>query len=154
MRKSLVKEVNEDSVKFRESVRSLLENKKSRAFKLIQMKLASKISSSSFDSDLNFSPFISNETQSILAESSGKVIKSVDYHGNTERELQKRPGFIRKQFHYTPETATQRVGLKLSSKKRLRTIASKGQGFKKRIAFHMKLAWKRRKSLGLKSQKD
>jgi hypothetical protein len=153
MRKSLVKEVNEDSVKFRESVRSLLENKKSRAFKLIRMKLASRISSESFDSSLNFSPFISNETQRILAES-GKVIKSVDYHGNTEKELQKRPGFVRKQFHYTPETATQRVGLKLSSKKRLRTIASKGQGFKKRIAFHMKLAWKRRKSLGLKSQKD
>lgn len=150
----IIQTLDKDSVAFRDLIRNSLNQKRERAEKNQKMKISSTLFEdiSCSDSSINFSPFISNETTAILSEA-GHIIRSINYHGDEEKILQKRPGFIRKKFHYNQETATQKLGFKLSSKKRLRTIASKGLGFKKRVAFHMRLAWKRRKSLGLKSTK-
>ena len=89
-------------------------------------------------------------TGSLLNES-GQIITSVDYHGNRAKNLQRKHGYAREGFHYVPISASEKLAKRLSSKKRLRTIASKGAGFKRRIALHMKIAWKKRKQFGLSS---
>lgn len=142
------KSLEEDSLKFRELVFSKLDEKREKAKKLMTMKEAAQLSHLNFDSSLNFSPFLTNESKEIFDES-GHIITSVDYRGNKERELQKKTGFIRSGIGYKAESATQRMMLKLASKRRQRTIAAKGQGFRRRIARHMKLAWKRRKQFGI-----
>lgn len=89
-------------------------------------------------------------TGSLLNEA-GQIITSVDYHGNRVKNLQRKHGYAREGFHYVPISASEKLAKRLSSKKRLRTIASKGAGFKRRIALHMKIAWKKRKQFGLSS---
>lgn len=138
--------LEEDSIKFRNLVFNKLNAKKEKATKLMRMKEASRLSKVEFDSSLNFSPFLTNES---LVQEAGHIITSVDYHGNKDRELQKKTGFIRSGIGYKAESATQKMMLKLASKRRQRTIAAKGQGFRRRIARHMKLAWKRRKQFGI-----
>lgn len=146
--KWLVNDISMDPIKFREIIFDKLNEKKEKAKKLVTMKEGAKLSKIALDSEISFSPFLKTESVEILSEI-GKIITSVNYRGQRDRELQKRPGFVRQGYHYVPETASQRIGLKLASKKRIRTLASKGVGFKRRIQYHMRLAWKKRKSLGL-----
>lgn len=133
---------NEDPLIFREQIQSRLNHRREKIWDLAKKKEAAKLSNQSLESGINFSPLIK------IMES-GKIITSVNYRGQKSKELQKRHGYIRQGFHYIPQTATQRVLFRLASKKRLRTFASKGMGFKRRMRIHMKLAWKRRRSMGL-----
>lgn len=89
-------------------------------------------------------------TGSLLNES-GQIITSVNYHGGRVKNLQRKHGYAREGFHYVPISASEKMAKRFAAKKRLRTIAAKGAGFKRRVALHMKIAWKKRKQFGLSS---
>lgn len=89
-------------------------------------------------------------TGSLLNES-GQIITSVDYRGGRVKNLQRKHGYAREGFHYVPLSASEKMAKRFAAKKRLRTIAAKGSGFKRRVALHMKLAWRKRKQFGLSS---
>ncbi len=132
-------ELTNDPSLFRSIVFDKLKNKKEKTIEMFKLKEAARLSREKFDSKINFMPILE----------SGKMITSVNFKGIKKRHLQPRKGYIRQGTHYIPQTATQKILFRMSSKRRLRTINSKGAGFKRRISFHMKLAFKRRKSMGL-----
>lgn len=129
-----------DPSRFKEIIFDKLLQKKSKTIEHFKMKEAARLSKEQFTSDINFFPLLE----------AGKLITSINYKGARTRHLQPKKGYIRQGTHYIPQTATQKILFRMSSKRRLRTINSKGAGFKRRIAFHMKLAFKRRKSMGLR----
>ena len=128
-----------DPSKFKELIFDKLQQKKLKMIDHFKMKESARLSKETFTSDINFFPLLE----------AGKIITSINYKGMRKKHLQPKKGYIRQGTHYIPQTATQKVLFRMSSKRRLRTINSKGVGFKRRIAFHMKLAFKRRKSMGL-----
>lgn len=148
MKNSFNKKTIEDPLKLRELVFSKLNERKDKVKKLFIMKEAARLSALKLNSALNFSPFLQKESLDLLNEF-GKIITSIDYRGHREKELQKKTGFIRHGIGYQSESASQRMMLKLASRRRQRTIAAKGAGFRKRMDRHMKLAWKRRKQFGI-----
>lgn len=137
--KSLISASN-DSILFRELVFEKLNNKKIKSIDMFKKKEAARLSKETLKTDMKFMPILE----------SGQLITSVNYKGQKKRHLKSKKGYIRQGTHYIPQTATQKVLYKMASRQRVRTINAKGSGFKRRMKFHIKLAWKRRKSIGLR----